>query len=237
MIDLLLEHGSYAGIIILLILTGAGLPIPEEVFVIFAGVASRHGVMHPGLAFGACLTGALLGDLLTYGIGHHFGRNIVREHHWFTRYVTPDREQKMEQLIHRHGPWVFFFARFMVGLRSPIYLTAGIMNVPFRRFILVDTVCASSVIGLFFGLSYLFADRIEAWWPVIRRGEVWGTVVGVLVVLALVLFFYARHRRRKRAAKLTVTVTRAATLEPIANGSTKSREPLPAGSPRQDRDH
>jgi membrane protein DedA with SNARE-associated domain len=177
------------------VLTGAGLPIPEEVFVIFAGIASKKGVMDPWFAFASCLVGALLGDLITYSIGRHFGRNIVREHHWFTRYITPEREQKMEALIHRRGPLVFFFARFMVGLRSPVYLAAGVMNVPFRRFILIDALCATSVIGVFFGLSYTFADQMSAWWERIRQGEMAFTVIVVVAVLAVAIIWYRRHRR------------------------------------------
>ncbi|HEX3871267.1 MAG TPA: DedA family protein [Pirellulales bacterium] len=199
MIDALLQNGHYAGIIILLILTGAGLPIPEEVIVIFAGIASRTGVLNPWLAFASCLIGALVGDFVTYAIGRHFGRNIVREHHWFTRYVTPEREQKIEDMIHRRGPLVFFFARFMVGLRSPVYLTAGIMNVPLRRFIIVDTICATSVIGLFFGLSFVFAAQMQDWWVRIRQGEVAITVILVAAIVTIVGVLYIRHRRRVRA--------------------------------------
>ena len=47
-------------------------------------------------------------------------------------------------------------ARFLVGLRSPFYLTAGILRVKYRWFLFADFLCASVVIGGFFGLAYLF---------------------------------------------------------------------------------
>ena len=172
MFEFPLEHISYAGIVIALILTGAGLPIPEEVIVIFSGVASNQKVLDPWLAFASCVVGALLGDLATYGIGRHFGRNVLREHPWFARFVTPEREKQIEAMIELHGLKVFFLARFLVGLRSPMYLTAGILRVPFTRFILIDTFCATTVIGVFFSLSYVFADRMHGWWHWIRDAEV-----------------------------------------------------------------
>jgi membrane protein DedA with SNARE-associated domain len=195
MIDLL-PHGSYLGIILVLVLTGAGLPIPEEVIVIFAGIAGRHGVLHPGLALASCLIGAMLGDLITYGIGRHFGRALLREHRWFVRYLSPERESEIEARIHQYAPRVFFLARFMVGLRSPVYLTAGIVRYPFGRFVLIDSFCASAVICTFFGLSYLFADQINQWWDVIRRAEVILTITVVLAVACAAGYFYWRHRQR-----------------------------------------
>ena len=79
MYDYLIEFFSqgasaYAGIILLLILTGAGLPVPEELPVFVAGVLSRHGTLQWGLAYASCLIGALCGDCVMYGIGRYFGR-------------------------------------------------------------------------------------------------------------------------------------------------------------------
>ena len=176
MVDLFIEHVSYIGIVVALVLTGTGLPIPEEVLIIIAGAASRQGLLNPWLAFGSCLIGALVGDLATYGIGHHFGKNVIREHPWFARAITPERERQIEEMIRCHGLKVFFLARFLVGLRSPMYLTAGILRVPFRRFLLVDTFCATTVIGLFFSLSYRFASQIQGWWDEIRKAEIALTV-------------------------------------------------------------
>lgn len=195
MVDLFIQHISYAGIVIALILTGTGLPIPEEVLIIVAGAASSQGALNPWLTFASCLVGALVGDLATYGIGHHFGRNVIREHPWFARFVTPERERQIELMIQQHGLKVFFLARFLVGLRSPMYLTAGILRVPFRRFVLVDAVCATTVIGVFFSLSYVFADQIQGWWRWIRQAEMALTIGVVAAIVGLVVFFYMRHRR------------------------------------------
>ncbi len=80
MFDLIGMPGSYLGIILFLVLTGCGLPIPEEVPIVLAGVLSAKGQLVPEWAFAACLIGALLGDSLMYLIGYHFGHNLLREH-------------------------------------------------------------------------------------------------------------------------------------------------------------
>ena len=187
------ERGSYLGIVLFLTLTGIGLPVPEEVPIVAAGVASRAGAIHWYYALPACLIGALLGDSLMYAIGRFFGARILKEHPWWSGFLTPQRERTIEDLIQRHGIKAFFVARFLVGLRSPFYPTAGILRVKYRWFLFADLICATVVIGGFFGLSYFFGDRI---FGLIRSAEAGLTLVVVsCAVLAVSAFFWFRKRR------------------------------------------
>lgn len=188
-------HASYLGIVLFLALTGIGLPIPEEVPIVAAGVASKAGALVWWKALPACLVGALLGDSLMYGIGRYFGARVLREHPWWSGFLTPEREKTIEDLINRHGIKAFFVARFLVGLRSPFYLTAGILRVKYRWFLFADFICASVVIGGFFGLAYLFGDRITELIQSAERGLTMAVVVAVVVALAVIAFFSFRRRR------------------------------------------
>ncbi len=199
MLEFFLTHGSYIGIFAVLILTGTGLPIPEEVPVIAAGLLSSNGQLDPWLAFFSCLAGAIGGDCVMYWIGRHFGRNVVREHPWWAHFVKPEREAQLERTLQEHDWKVFFFARFLVGIRSPVYLAAGVLQLPFRRFIMIDLVCATSVIGTFFGLSYYFGETIVRW---IRGAEY--TLTGIVLLAAVIvggIYFY-RRRKKKMAAEV-----------------------------------
>src|SRR5690349_10524529 len=73
----LLHPGSYLGIFALVALTGCGLPMPEEVFIVGAGILSAQGELRPEFAFAACLAGALVGDAAMYGLGRRFGHNLI----------------------------------------------------------------------------------------------------------------------------------------------------------------
>lgn len=151
--EYILTHGSYLGIVLLLTLAGAGLPIPEEVPVVAAGVLSSPSVarLDPLLAFAACLAGAIIGDSVMYGIGRFLGKTYLRDHPWFGRLLHADRERQMESLVRQNGLKMFLLARFLVGVRSPIYLAAGVLRIPYRRFLLVDATCTRSSSALFFG--------------------------------------------------------------------------------------
>lgn len=203
MLDVLLHQVTpYLAVSGLLILTGMGLPIPEEFFVISAGIAAHNGHLEPWLALVACLAGAILGDCVMYGIGYYFGHRLLRDRHWFARYMTPERERQVEDMIHKHGFKVFMTARFLVGVRSPVYITAGILRMSFRRFVLVDLLCASVVVSLFFGLSFVFAEAFQALWESIRDAEKWLTVTLAVVAISAILYFVFRRRRRMYRIRL-----------------------------------
>jgi membrane protein DedA with SNARE-associated domain len=179
-----------------IVLTGMGLPVPEEVLVIGAGVASHNGSLEPWVALITCIVAAILGDCAMYGIGYHFGHGLLRENRWFSRALNPRTERKMEQKIRQHGLKVLLITRFLVGVRSPVYVAAGVLRVPFQYFIVCDLISASLVVSLFFGLSYRFAEHILNIWEQIKRAEIALTVTIVAAILGVVIYFYVRHRRR-----------------------------------------
>lgn len=186
--------GGYLGIVVFLVLTGCGLPIPEEVPIVLAGVLSAKGQLLPEWAFAACLSGALLGDSVMYAIGYHFGHGLLREHPRIGKFLHAEREQRFEQAIVRHGFKVMLLSRFMVGVRGPVYLAAGVVRMPFRMFLLYDLICATLVVGTFFGLSYAYGEHIAR---VLRDAEMTFTLVA-LVVVGIVVLWLLRRRRAGR---------------------------------------
>jgi membrane protein DedA with SNARE-associated domain len=186
----------YLGFGIPIVLTGMGLPVPEEFFIIAAGLASHNGVLEPWAALLTCIIAAILGDCSMYAIGYHFGHGLLREHRWFAWLLNPRAERKMEQQIREHGLKALFITRFLVGVRSPVYVAAGVLRIPFRYFIVWDVIAASIVVSVFFGLSFLFAQQINDLWARIRKAEIALTVGIVAAVVAGCVYFYVLRRRR-----------------------------------------
>lgn len=197
-LDLFLENFGYLGIIIFLVLTGCGLPIPEEVPIILAGVLSSQDKLVTEWAFAACLIGALLGDSVMYAIGYHFGHGLLAEHPKFGKFLGAQREEYFEQAIQRHSFKVMLLARFMVGVRGPVYLAAGVVRMPFRRFILCDLICATLVVGTFFSLSYFYGERITR---LVMDAEKTFTLI-LLAVAGVAFLWWMRRRRQRRLDEL-----------------------------------
>jgi membrane protein DedA with SNARE-associated domain len=193
MLAVLFHPSSYLGIVVFLILTGCGLPIPEELAFVLAGVLSAEGRLHWPTAWAACLVGAILGDSVMYWIGRRWGDWLLSAHPRFAWMLQAKREKQFEEAVEQHAFKVMFLSRFLVGIRGPVYVAAGAVHVPYRRFLLIDMVCATIVVSLFFWLSYFFGEPVLGW---IRDAEITVTIGVVLVVTGIGLFLYLRSRRK-----------------------------------------
>jgi membrane protein DedA with SNARE-associated domain len=150
----------------------------------------------------AALTlGGLFGDVIVYHLGARIGQGLVRPRWLWVPRVDPERLEQMKRLLDRHGFKVLFIARFLVGLRFPVYLAVGASKMSFRRFFIIDAACASLVCGSFFALSYFLSERygdvIYRW---IRTGEFLVTLTVVASLVAALLIVRWRRRRAQRTA-------------------------------------
>ena len=92
---------------------------------------SAKGGMWWEIALPVCLFGAVVGDCIMYYVGYHFGRGVLRGHRWFSRLITPEREQRIEENFRQHGLKAFFLARFLVGLHRESSLRPAFCGFPF----------------------------------------------------------------------------------------------------------
>lgn len=191
----LIERFTYAGIFLVLCVAGLGAPIPEEAPIFAAGILASQEVIRWWLALIVCFVGVLSGDVALYWIGHHWGEHIMD---WrITRFVlTPEREQVVVEAYHRHGMKIVFTARFVAGFRAAAYLTAGIVRIPFWKFLAVDGIAALIGVPLGFGVAYLFTDQL----PQIMRGvhDVQRILILAGMILLAAVIGYAAYRKSRR---------------------------------------
>jgi membrane protein DedA with SNARE-associated domain len=195
MVQTFIEDFTHLGIFLILFAAGLGVPIPEEVPVLAAGVLAHEGVIRWWIALPVCIAGVLSGDIALYWIGHHWGERILE---WrMVRYVlTREREERLMSAYRRHGVKIVFTARHVMGLRAAAFLTAGIAHVPFWKFLLVDTVAALVGVPVGFGIAFLFTDQLERVMADVHRFERW-LVLYALVALAAWLAFLGWRQNRK----------------------------------------
>lgn len=194
------HHLGYLGIVLFLAACGVGIPIPEEAPLVLAGVLSSQGTFsHPWLAFGCCLLGALLGDSIMYAIGRHFGHGWLTRHPSVARFIDADQEEKFEHSVRKHGFKVLLLTRFLVGVRGPVYYAAGAAKVPYFQFLLWDSIGATAVVGLVFGLAYRFGEPIA---KIVREAEEVATAVVVLALMGVGIYYLWKKQTRTVAEAL-----------------------------------
>jgi membrane protein DedA with SNARE-associated domain len=194
-IDHLAAHNTYLGVFGLLLAGGLGVPIPEELPVVAAGVLSREGLALWWVALPVCLLGVLSGDVILYWAGHHWGERVLswRPVRWV---LSPERERRLKAAYCRHAVKTIVIARHVIGLRAAAFLTAGIARVPFWKFLAVDTAAALLGLPLSFGLAYFFTDQIEAILADVHRAERWAMLGALLVGVAVLAVMVHRWTRR-----------------------------------------
>ena len=193
MLGSLLHPSSYLGFFLFIAATGCGMPIPEEAAIVVAGVLSSQGQLDWHIAFAVCLAGAIVGDSFMYAIGYRWGHGIFTSHPRFAKLFATENEQQFQNQVEAHALKVMLIARFLVGIRAPVYVMTGVVHLPFRRFLLYDVLSASLVVGVVFWLSYVFGEEVVGW---VKHAEIRATIVVLLIIIAAVAILYYRHRDR-----------------------------------------
>jgi membrane protein DedA with SNARE-associated domain len=187
---------AYPGMYGLLLLSAVGVPLPEDLTLATSGYLISKDLMSwvPTILVG--IAGVLTGDQFVYSLGKKFGPRVLA-HRWFSRVLPAERYEKMRSRFLRHGPKMIFFARFASGLRGPVFLTAGVLQMPRRRFFLWDLAGALINVPLFVLVGYLVGPRLEPLFADVQR--FWQLVILLLVVAAVWLSLRAAAQRRRSA--------------------------------------
>jgi membrane protein DedA with SNARE-associated domain len=201
LVDILLSfYGPMPYVIIfsVLLACGLGLPIPEDITLFAAGLMAYYGVTGLWAMIGVAFLGVLLGDTLVFFLGSHFGRKLTKS--WFFHKLLPDdRLNAVQKRFHKQGDKLLFIARFMPGLRAPIFFSAGTLHLPYRRFIAYDGAAAMISVPLIIGAVYYFGDELDRVIRVVQQIEHGILFIAVAVVMAILGKWYITHRKLKRS--------------------------------------
>jgi len=123
-VSALLVYG-YPALALTLLLGAVGLPLPSGLSMVVAGSLAAQGSMEWPLASALAVTASVLGDLIGYGLGRVFGRELLdRRGRWLG--LTPDRRARVERLVGRWGALSVLLSRSLVSfLSSAVNLVAG----------------------------------------------------------------------------------------------------------------
>ena len=186
---------TYVGIFVVLLLGSLGVPIPEEMPIIAAGVLSHQGIVRWWLVLPVCLLGVLSGDMVLYWVGRHWGAQVLK---WrpVRLVLSSAREQWLKAAYQRHALKTVVTARHVIGLRAAAFLTAGSAGVPFWKFVVADAGAALFGVPLVFGLAYFFTDQITAIMADVHQAERWlGLAALVALAAVLAVGMWRWHRR------------------------------------------
>lgn len=197
-IDHFVTDYVYIGVLVLMLLESACIPIPSEVTMLVAGFVVQKGDASFALVVALGVLGNLVGSLLAYGVGRVGGPPLISR---YGRYVLL-REHDVDRAhrwFERYGQPAVFFSRLLPVLRTFISLPAGIVEMPLGRFIVYTAVGCVPWVAALTWAGYLLGNR----WETIVRYFTWASIVIALAVVALVVRGLLRRRRRAEVEATT----------------------------------
>jgi len=180
-------HGPYIVIVGLLLLSGFGLPLPEDIPLIVAGYLCAMKYANAWFMLPALFIAIIGADSIVYFLGHHYGHHVPRLP-LIKRFLTPARLGKAERLLQCHGGKFIFVARFLPGLRAPAIFTAGTFKLTYWRFIFYDGSAALISVPTIFLLAFYFAchlDKVRKW---IFDGQFVTGAVLIIIIISVIAF-------------------------------------------------
>ncbi len=176
--------------------------MPEEIPIIASAYLAYEGAVPVEWAIFFTVLAALMGDTIIFLVGRHFGHRIF-ELPILRNMVTRRRLRRANVYFKRWGNGVVFMGRFLAGVRSTVFLSAAILKMPLRRFLLLDGAAAVLSIPLniiiVYSLLKIWGEDLHA---VIQASRKFGhdaLLVAAIVVLGLGVLIYFRRKNKHRA--------------------------------------
>ncbi|MCX5383734.1 DedA family protein [Streptomyces sp. NBC_00083] len=210
-----LEHIPAVSVYLLVALVigveSLGIPLPGEIVLVSAALlASQQGHINP-VVLGACATaGAVVGDSIGYAIGRKGGRPLIA---WlgrkFPKHFSEGHVAMAERSFQKWGMWAVFFGRFIALLRIFAGPLAGVLHMPYWKFLIANVLGGICWAGGTTAVIYYLGIVAESW---LKNFSYLGLVAALLIGVASMLIV-------KNRAKKSMAEAEAA----------RSRENVPAG--------
>jgi membrane protein DedA with SNARE-associated domain len=175
-----------------------GIPLPGEIVLMTAALLSSQGHVNPWLVGASAVVGAVAGDSIGYAIGHKGGRPLLD---WlgrrFPSHFSPGHIATAERSFDRWGMWAVFFGRFVALLRIFAGPLAGVLKMPYPRFLIANALGGLVWAGGITAIIYYVGVVAEPW---LKRFGYIGLAIAVLFGLGS--FLYVRRRAAKVQAQL-----------------------------------
>jgi membrane protein DedA with SNARE-associated domain len=183
---------GYSGIVLLMAVESACIPLPSEVIMPFSGYLAYNGEFSLGAVAVAGASGCLLGSLVAYFIGFYGGRSLVYKYGRFV--LVSHRELDLaDRWFARHGAITVFIGRLLPVIRTFIALPAGISRMSLLPFVFYTFI--GSLIWCY-GLAWI-GLKLGANWHIL--GEYFHRFdTAIAVILLIGAAWYLRRHWKHR---------------------------------------
>lgn len=186
----------YLGIIGMMVASGFGFPMPEEVTIVSVGLMTYMGAHpehfpppYPGAPVINGYEAAVItfiavwgADMMIFSLGRFFGRKLMRKE-WFKKLIPESAGGKVTAWMHKYGVYAAFLFRFTPGLRFPAHVAMGMSPLPFWQFAVVDGFSAVISVPTQILLIYHYGEPILAAIQKFKYGIFAAIAIAVMILI------------------------------------------------------
>jgi membrane protein DedA with SNARE-associated domain len=195
-----ISKAGYGGILLLMAIESACIPLPSEVIMPFSGYLVHTGRFN---LFWVATVGALgcnLGSLIAYYIGYYGGRPLVER---YGSYILLSHKELdwTDHFFARYGDRTVFISRLLPVVRTFIALPAGIARMPQWRFHVYTFLgswpwcLALAYVGMRLGEKWDTDPRLKMWF------HRFDALIALVLLTGIVWFVWSHWQHRIRAAE------------------------------------
>ena len=188
-----ISSSGYLGIVILMGIESACIPLPSEIIMPFSGYLVFRGdfeLFRTGLA-GAF--GCVVGSVPAYYLGLYGGRPLVEKYGKYVLISHRDLDLA-DRWFERYGDWAIFFSRLLPVVRTFISFPAGVARMNFTRFVIY------TFVGSFpwcLGLTYIGMNLGENWDTLGVYFHRFDIVIGIMIAMGVLYYVWHHLKGRK----------------------------------------
>jgi len=187
---------GYSGIVLLMAIESACIPLPSEIIMPFSGYLVSRGEMNLWWVGVAGAVGCVLGSLVACWVGMYGGRPFIEK---YGRYILLSRHDLdiADRWFAKHGEVIVFVSRLLPAIRTFIAFPAGVARMNLTRFV-IYTFAGSLPWCL--GLAYV-GQKLGEQWDKDDTLKTWFHRFDFLIGIAGVLFvawWIWRHIKHSR---------------------------------------
>lgn len=193
-----ISHTGYLGLVALMAIESACIPLPSEIIMPFAGYLVYTGQFNLYWAATAGAIGCNVGSVIAYEIGYSGGRRLIEKYGSYLLMSRHDLELA-DRFFAKFGSIAVFIGRLLPVVRTFIALPAGVARMPRLRFHIYTFLgswpwCfALAWIGMKLGERWKTDSRLSHW---LHRLD---ALIMVLLLAGIIWFARSHWKNRMRA--------------------------------------
>ncbi|MCX4740532.1 DedA family protein [Streptomyces antibioticus] len=204
----------YAVVGLVIGLESLGIPLPGEIILVSAALlSSQHAGIDPFILGAVASTGAVIGDSIGYAIGRKGGRPLLA---WlgkkFPKHFSEGHIATAERSFEKWGMWAVFFGRFVALLRIFAGPLAGVLRMPYWKFLIANVFGGILWAGGTTAVIYYVGVVAESW---LKRFSWLGLVLAVLIGVTSMLVIKRKAAKQSAASAEETPEETPAEAEPV----------------------